>query len=88
MGWVFRVTLKERKMNTENPVNFSLTEEQKMIQKLARDFARNEIAPVAGQYDKSEEYPWPVIKKAHEGLLTARRQASRRNGHAQRVFAR
>jgi acyl-CoA dehydrogenase len=53
-------------MNSENPVSFGLTEEQKMIQKLARDFARNEIAPVAEHYDKNHEFPWPVIKKAQE----------------------
>ncbi len=49
---------------TEMPVSFALTEEQQMIQKLARDFAQNEIAPVAEHYDRSHEYPWPVIKKA------------------------
>jgi len=59
-------------MNTENPVSFGLTEEQKMIQKLARDFARNEIAPVAEYYDKNHEYPWPIIKKAHELGFTTR----------------
>jgi len=58
-------------MSTEYPVSFSLTEEQKMIQKLARDFAKNEIAPVAEEYDKNEEYPWPVIEKARElGLIS------------------
>jgi acyl-CoA dehydrogenase len=42
-----------------------------MIQKLARDFARNEIAPVAEHYDRTHEYPWPVIRKAQElGLTT------------------
>ncbi|MCA9955493.1 MAG: acyl-CoA dehydrogenase family protein [Ardenticatenaceae bacterium] len=47
-------------------VNFALNDEQKMIQQLARDFARNEMAPVAEHYDQSHEYPWPVIKKAQE----------------------
>lgn len=47
-------------------VNFSLNDEQKMIQQLARDFAHNEMAPVAEHYDQSHEYPWPVIKKAQE----------------------
>ena len=50
--------------------SFSLTEEQKMIQQLARDFAKNEIAPVAEHYDQTHEYPWPVIKKAQELGLT------------------
>jgi acyl-CoA dehydrogenase len=48
-----------------------LTQEQQMIQQLARDFAKNEIAPVAEQYDRSHEYPWPVVKKAQELGLTS-----------------
>ncbi len=59
-------------MSEANSVSFSLTDEQKMMQKLARDFARNEIAPVAEHYDKEEEYPWPVVKKAQELGLTVR----------------
>ncbi|MCK5921096.1 MAG: acyl-CoA dehydrogenase family protein [Methylococcales bacterium] len=47
-------------------VSFGLTDEQKMIQQLARDFARNEMAPVAEHYDKSHEFPWPVVRKAQE----------------------
>ncbi len=58
-------------MSQNGSVSFMLTEEQKMIQQLARDFARNEIAPVAEQYDKSHEYPWPVVRKAQELGLTA-----------------
>jgi acyl-CoA dehydrogenase len=58
-------------MNSNGSVNFKLTQEQQMIQQLARDFARNEIAPVAEHYDKSHEYPWPVVKKAQEIGLTA-----------------
>jgi len=51
-------------------VNFSLTEEQKALQKMAREFAQNEMAPVAAGYDESGEFPWPIIKKAHElGLV-------------------
>ncbi len=57
-------------MSNTTPINFKLTEEQQMIQKLARDFARNEIAPVAEHYDKTHEYPWPVVKKAQELGLT------------------
>ena len=57
--------------DTSSAVGFGLTDEQKMIQQLARDFARNEMAPVAEEYDRSHEYPWPVIKKAQElGLTT------------------
>ena len=50
-------------------INFALTEEQKMQQALARDFARNEIAPVAEHYDRSAEFPLPVIEKARQAGL-------------------
>jgi acyl-CoA dehydrogenase len=50
----------------ESTVNFALTNEQKEIQMLAREFARKEIAPKAEHYDKTHEYPWPVVKKAQE----------------------
>jgi len=58
-------------MSGNGSIGFGLNEEQKMIQELARDFARNEIAPVAEHYDKSHEFPWPVVRKAQELGLTA-----------------
>jgi len=53
-----------------NGISFTLTEEQKLLQQMAREFARNEIIPVAKDYDKSHEFPWPVIRKAQELGLT------------------
>lgn len=51
-------------------VGFELTEEQAMIRDLARDFAQNEIVPVAAHHDKTGEFPLEVCKKAFEiGLL-------------------
>ena len=50
--------------------NFGLSDEQQMIQQLARDFAQKEIAPVAEHYDQTHDYPWPVIKKAQALGLT------------------
>ncbi|XP_031231783.1 medium-chain specific acyl-CoA dehydrogenase, mitochondrial [Mastomys coucha] len=52
--------------------NFELTEQQKEFQATARKFAREEIIPVAPEYDKSGEYPFPLIKRAWElGLINA-----------------
>ncbi|XP_028328430.1 medium-chain specific acyl-CoA dehydrogenase, mitochondrial isoform X2 [Gouania willdenowi] len=49
---------------------FELTDQQKEFQQLARRFAREEIVPAAAAYDKSGEYPFPLIKKAWElGLV-------------------
>ncbi len=57
-------------MSDNGGISFGLTEEQREIQLLARDFAKNEMAPVAEHYDKTHDYPWPVIKKAQEMGLT------------------
>ena len=47
-------------------MEFGLTEEQKDLKKKAREFAIQEVLPVAKKYDESEEFPLPVIKKAWE----------------------
>ncbi len=53
-------------------VDFDLTEEQRLLQKTAREFAQREMRPVALEYDKKGEVPWDVIRKAHAlGLDTA-----------------
>lgn len=47
-------------------MDFALTEEQEMIQTAAREFAQNEIAPVAAEFDRSGEFPIDTIRKAGE----------------------
>ena len=44
-------------------MDFDLTPEQELVRKTARDFAEREIAPVAMTFDRSEEFPWPVLEK-------------------------
>ena len=52
-------------------VDFVLSEEQRMLQQLARDFAEEEVKPNAGKWDSTSEFPRQAIKKANEfGLLT------------------
>ncbi len=46
-------------------VDFNLTEEQRLLQETARDFAENEIKPVVAkieQMDRSKEQPWDYVK--------------------------
>ena len=51
-------------------LNFNITAEQEEFLELAEQFTKNEIIPVAAHYDRTGEYPWPVLKKAHEtGLM-------------------
>jgi alkylation response protein AidB-like acyl-CoA dehydrogenase len=47
-------------------VQFNLTEEQQMIQQTARDFANNEIMPVADQHNRDGKYPADIVKKLGE----------------------
>ena len=47
-------------------MDFALTEEQELIQAAAREFAQNEIAPVAAAFDESGEFPSETIRAAGE----------------------
>lgn len=51
-------------------MHFELTEEQAMIQAAARDFAREQIAPIAAKFDASGEFPSATISQMGElGLM-------------------
>jgi len=47
-------------------VDFEFSEEQKMIQEMARDFAEKEIKPKAPELDKTERHPAEIIQKMAE----------------------
>src|SRR5262245_48630140 len=50
--------------------DLSLTDEQQALVQTARDFAKKEIAPVAGQLDEEGKFPNEILQKAFEtGLL-------------------
>lgn len=51
-------------------MKLELNEQQKMIQKMVREFAEKEIEPVAAELDKKAEYPTKILQKmAKLGLL-------------------
>jgi alkylation response protein AidB-like acyl-CoA dehydrogenase len=51
-------------------MNFELTEEQKMIQDMARKFAEREIKPVAAELDRTHRHPEAIVKQMGElGLM-------------------
>ncbi len=51
-------------------MNFDLTDEQKAIQSLCRDFARDEVAPQAERNDAEERFPYDLVAKMAElGLM-------------------
>ncbi|MFQ3568289.1 MAG: acyl-CoA dehydrogenase family protein [Aggregatilineales bacterium] len=53
-----------------NGIAFNLNEEQRQLQKVAREFAAKEIIPVAEHYDRTGEFPIDIINKGREiGLV-------------------
>jgi acyl-CoA dehydrogenase len=51
-------------------VDFFLSEEQRQIQQLAREFAEREVAPRAAHHDQTGEFPREICRKAWEqGLM-------------------
>ena len=51
-------------------MDFRFTEEHEMIRQMCRDFAQNEVAPVAEELDKTGKFPYKLIKRMGElGLM-------------------
>jgi len=63
--------MKTSESLTSNPgLNFNITPEQQEFLNVVDNFAKNEMMPVAAHYDRTGEFPWPLVKKAHEtGLM-------------------
>jgi short-chain 2-methylacyl-CoA dehydrogenase len=52
-------------------MNFHLTDEQRMIRDTVRDFARNEVAPVVEELDRTKSFPYEIVEKmAGLGLMS------------------
>ena len=51
-------------------MEFSLTEDQKMLKVMLKDFATKELEPVAAQIDETSEFPTEQVKKVADlGLM-------------------
>jgi acyl-CoA dehydrogenase len=51
-------------------ISFALTDEQKALRELAREFAEREIRPKAAEYDEHSTHPADIVAKAHDvGLM-------------------
>ncbi|HCF49171.1 MAG TPA: acyl-CoA dehydrogenase [Syntrophomonas sp.] len=59
---------------------FTYNEDQLALQRTVRKFAENEIVPVRHDYDESEEFPWPVVKKMHELGISCMNAPEKYNG--------
>ncbi len=59
-------------MTTETGINFEMTDEMKMIQQAAREFAESEIRPHVMKLDEAQEFPKEIVAKmAALGFLGA-----------------
>ncbi len=60
------VELNPRSPGATQSVSFELTKEQKALQDAVKEFAHNEIVPVAAYHDRTGEFPWAVLHKAFD----------------------
>src|SRR5215203_1119295 len=47
-------------------MNFELTDEQRLLRDTVRDFARQEVAPVAEELDRTKSFPYELVRKMGE----------------------
>jgi acyl-CoA dehydrogenase len=67
-------------------IDFSLSEEQKALQDLARNFTQKEIVPIALQYDKEPFNPEAILKKAHQAGVMNMTTPKEYGGHGLRLL--
>ena len=64
------MTAIEDPVATESGISFALSDEQRELRSLAREFAEKEIRPLAAEYDENSTHPADIVAKAHEvGLM-------------------
>ena len=44
-------------------MDFELTREQQLVQQMVREFAVNEVKPIAAEIDETERFPMEMFKK-------------------------
>src|SRR5918911_3944822 len=51
-------------------MNFDLPEDHELIQRTVRDFAENEVAPVAEELDRTKSFPYDIVRQLGDlGLM-------------------
>jgi short-chain 2-methylacyl-CoA dehydrogenase len=59
-----------RSANYAAAMLFDLSDDHRLIQETVRDFARNEVAPVAEELDREKRFPYEIVEKLGElGLM-------------------
>jgi acyl-CoA dehydrogenase len=67
-------------------IDFSLSDEQKALQDLARKFSQKEIVPIALKYDKEPFNPEAILKKAHAAGLMNMTTPKEYGGHGMHLI--
>ena len=49
-------------MEVEN-LDFTLSMQQKQVRRMARQFAKAELAPIAKEIDEEGRFPWEAVEK-------------------------
>ncbi|MBN1664163.1 MAG: acyl-CoA dehydrogenase family protein [Deltaproteobacteria bacterium] len=62
-------------------IEFTLTNEQKALQELARNFAQKEIVPIAIKYDQEPFDPAEILQKAHKAGVMNMTTPKQYGGH-------
>ena len=61
-------------------LDFDLSEEQRALEDMAQQFAREVIMPVAGDHDKTGEFPWEIVRSlSFLSLNTQQQQQHKHN---------
>ena len=55
-------------------MDFNLTEGQRMLQKVVREFVEREIEPIAAEIDKTGVFPSETFQKMTDSLLRSKRR--------------
>ena len=65
-------------------MDFHLTKEQLLVRKMYREFAENEVKPLAAEIDEQERYPEETVQKrasySNKGGTDRRRDDSKTRG--------
>ena len=60
-------------------MDFDLSDDHRLIQRTVRDFATNEVAPVAEELDREKRFPYEIVRQLGElnlmGIPFPRRSA-------------
>lgn len=72
-------------------MDFSFTEEQKLLRQTIRGFAERVVAPRARQIDESYEFPWDIVREmgnlGYMGMTTPEAYGGVAMGHVARMIA-